>query len=307
MKNQVIKALDTEHGKKILEYWSKQGVHTGGWVGNATEKSGSQFCYYGVINDIFNNWHENLVIGKDVEIITLPEENAVQEKWCVKVTNKEEKTIVSRWFDQNWNNTELKPNFYEEAFTGIGMYYCYGIERGDVWSTYARGQELTFQEFEKYILKQTKQETMNEVTRGDLVKALKKFTCDKWKDQIKDILSPIKYESDTYVVTIPQSAIDLLRREGTPEQKTYVKSLGVKLEEDILLQIKTLPAYKIFEKEVSSDSRLTIENNYIKILLPHANTEWALAAFDLAKEIVRGFGYTIIRPKDSYDFITLRK
>ena len=49
MKNQVIEAIDKDHGKRVIEYWHSQGFDTSDLLGIRTKKDGSTFRYYGVI------------------------------------------------------------------------------------------------------------------------------------------------------------------------------------------------------------------------------------------------------------------
>ena len=67
MNNKVIKVLDIEHGKKVIEFW-KQYCDTGALIG------GSIGYYYGVINGRFDYWDIDEVRRFNVEIIKLPEE-----------------------------------------------------------------------------------------------------------------------------------------------------------------------------------------------------------------------------------------
>ena len=69
MNNKVIKVLDREHGKKVIEFF-KQYCNTWGFVGN------SYGDYYGIINGKFDNWILNEVRRYNAEIIELPEERA---------------------------------------------------------------------------------------------------------------------------------------------------------------------------------------------------------------------------------------
>ena len=69
MNNKVIKVLNKEHGKKVIEFW-KQYCNTFGLVGTDI---GS---YYGIINGRFNFWNIDEVIKNNAEIIELPEERA---------------------------------------------------------------------------------------------------------------------------------------------------------------------------------------------------------------------------------------
>ena len=67
MNNKVIKVLDLEHGKKVIEFWKKY-CSTGALIGDTV---GS---YYGVINGRFDYWDIDEVKNYKAEIIELPEE-----------------------------------------------------------------------------------------------------------------------------------------------------------------------------------------------------------------------------------------
>ena len=67
MNNKVIKVLDREHGKRVIEFW-KQYCDTGGLDGS---RIGS---YYGIINGEFDGWLKGAVEKHKAEIIELPEE-----------------------------------------------------------------------------------------------------------------------------------------------------------------------------------------------------------------------------------------
>ena len=67
MNNKVIKVLDIEHGKIVIEFWKKYcdtGVLRGDTVGD----------YYGLINGRFDFWTIDEVRIYNAEIIELPEE-----------------------------------------------------------------------------------------------------------------------------------------------------------------------------------------------------------------------------------------
>jgi hypothetical protein len=76
MKNQVIKVLTREHGKKVIEYWKSKGIDTRGHLGMICERDGDKCIYYGVIDDVFSNYSIKQVNNgfSNVEIIELPEE-----------------------------------------------------------------------------------------------------------------------------------------------------------------------------------------------------------------------------------------
>ena len=66
MNNKVIKVLNTEHGKKVIEFW-KQYCDTGDLKGTSIG------YYYGIINGEFDLWFAKKVIEANAEIIELPE------------------------------------------------------------------------------------------------------------------------------------------------------------------------------------------------------------------------------------------
>ena len=69
MNNKVIKVLDIEHGKKVIEFFKQYcvtGVLRGDVIGS----------YYGVINGMFSFWTFDEVKNYNAEIIELPEERA---------------------------------------------------------------------------------------------------------------------------------------------------------------------------------------------------------------------------------------
>ena len=69
MNNKVIKVLDIEHGKKVIEFWKKY-CDTGLWRGDTVGD------YYGIINGKFDICTIDEVRIYNAEIIELPEERA---------------------------------------------------------------------------------------------------------------------------------------------------------------------------------------------------------------------------------------
>lgn len=67
MNNKVIKVLDKEHGKRVIEFWKKY-CDTGGLEGTTIDS------YYGIINGEFDCWTIDKVRKNNAEIIELPEE-----------------------------------------------------------------------------------------------------------------------------------------------------------------------------------------------------------------------------------------
>ena len=81
MNNKVIKVLDREHGKRVIEFWKKY-CDTGGLDGS---RIGS---YYGLINGEFDGWLKWAVVKHNAEIIELPEEKSYPRVMLVSDDNK---------------------------------------------------------------------------------------------------------------------------------------------------------------------------------------------------------------------------
>ena len=79
MKNQVIKVLNKEHGKKVIKYWKDRGVDTRGHKGSVNEADNCKCIYYGVINGRFENYSLDEVRKANAEIIDLPKEKEREE------------------------------------------------------------------------------------------------------------------------------------------------------------------------------------------------------------------------------------
>ena len=80
MENKVIKVLDREHGKKVIEFWKKYcdtRSRVGGAIGD----------YYGIINGKFDNWTIDEVRICNAEIIELPEEKTYPRVMLVSDDN----------------------------------------------------------------------------------------------------------------------------------------------------------------------------------------------------------------------------
>ena len=74
MNNTVIKVLNEEHGKKVIQWWKSQGINTEGFTGCLTEENGNLKIYYGIINNKFNNYTLGDVNSFKLKVIELPNE-----------------------------------------------------------------------------------------------------------------------------------------------------------------------------------------------------------------------------------------
>lgn len=68
MNNIVIKVLNVEHGKKVIEFFKSKGFDTRTCTGHAVTR------YYGVLNNVFNWYSFEEIANSDAKIITLPED-----------------------------------------------------------------------------------------------------------------------------------------------------------------------------------------------------------------------------------------
>ena len=80
MNNKVIKVLDREHGKKVIEFW-KQYCDTGELAGT---NIGS---YYGIIKGDFDIWTVDEIARAKADIIKLPEEKSYPRVMLVSHDN----------------------------------------------------------------------------------------------------------------------------------------------------------------------------------------------------------------------------
>ena len=80
MNNKVIKVLDREHGKKVIEFW-KQYCDTDGYEGINIG------YYYGIVNGEFDVWKTSEIRKYNAEIIELPEEKTCHRVMLVSDDN----------------------------------------------------------------------------------------------------------------------------------------------------------------------------------------------------------------------------
>ena len=69
MNNKVIKVLDREHGKRVIEFFKQ-------YCDNSVFEGFNIGYYYGIINGVFHFWTFDEIRQYNAEIIELPEEKA---------------------------------------------------------------------------------------------------------------------------------------------------------------------------------------------------------------------------------------
>ena len=128
MKNQVIKVLDRDHGRKVIEYWKAYGIDTFEKKGDNTVADCCTFVYYGVIKDKFDCYSFSQVKAANAEIITLPEPLAFPRKMLVWDDNPDcaIKCIVL------WENTFGNPI---NKYVAVHNRYENDFEKGKIYPT----------------------------------------------------------------------------------------------------------------------------------------------------------------------------
>ena len=79
MNNKVIKVLNTEHGKKVIEFFKQ-------YCGTSLLRGDNIGGYYGIINGEFDLWSYDKVRETNAEIIELPKEKAYPRVMMVSDT-----------------------------------------------------------------------------------------------------------------------------------------------------------------------------------------------------------------------------
>lgn len=98
MKDQVIKVLDFNHGREVIQYWKDRGVDVREYEGNITECTGGTFIYYGVINGKFDNYDLNMVRHYNADIIELP--NKLPIPRMVLVSDYDDEDLEFKWMER---------------------------------------------------------------------------------------------------------------------------------------------------------------------------------------------------------------
>lgn len=92
-------------------------------------------------------------------------------------------------------------------------------------------KEISYEQFCKYILKQTEMKTKT-LTRNQLLSLRNEFTCLDWRNEIDNILTAnILTVTEDYI--IPDKSITYLKESGLQAQINAVKALGFNLLEPI--------------------------------------------------------------------------
>ena len=86
--NTVIKVLNKEHGKRVIQWWKDNGVDTQNYNGTCTESNGEIYIYYGSKDGEWGNWSCGDVSTYNLKVIELPGELTFPRKMLVWDTDE---------------------------------------------------------------------------------------------------------------------------------------------------------------------------------------------------------------------------
>jgi hypothetical protein len=163
MKNQVIKVLNKEHGKKVIKYWKNIGVDVKDYLGQYTEEDCNTFIYYGIIDGMFKNYSYKQVLNRNAEIIELHNE-----------FKRGQRVLVRDGDDSEWYESIFITKIY-------GSVYPYVVVASDYKDNFINGKEFVTSEYKQCKKLQSK-----------------KLTPQEFADKIKKDLEFLKSKVDNY-------------------------------------------------------------------------------------------------------------
>jgi hypothetical protein len=98
------------------------------------------------------------VYGRALQLV-IEDKFTIPKQWHIHVKTPEQAKVVGRWFDQSKFTTPNSPNFYEKEGR-LGTYG--GVSAGNVYGN-DYGTKITYEQFEKYILKQNNKQNNMEI------------------------------------------------------------------------------------------------------------------------------------------------
>lgn len=212
MENTVIKVLTKEHGKKVIEWWEKQGIDTRDLIGISCESDWDTCIYYGVIQGKFDNWGINTVQHYNAKIIELPTEEEFDMSTPEGILAYAKKHYPI--------GTEYKP------LTSRGTYFCKALNiefeprfsnvYGDI---KGNGDGLIYSngKWAEIVKEEEKMETQK-LSRAGL-KEIHSVACGGWKEILEKYGTTNPLE---YYIELTQEQVDTMFNSCTKEQLPIV-------------------------------------------------------------------------------------
>ena len=191
--------------------------------------------------------------------------NNLPEYWCVKNDG-----------NQLFKDTVIKylNNTYKQYWEGNEENWYYGFDRNkdnngtnnwyDIENFEKNPTLLTLKEFIEFSNPIKKQTIMIKLTKSQLIDLYNRFNCKQWKENIKEILSENLLTADNELIEIDEKYINLIKTQGTDEQKEYLfntYNIDLTIKPDII-EFKKL-FYEIMEGLIfhKTDSRYEYLNS----------------------------------------------
>jgi hypothetical protein len=226
--NTVIKVLDREHGKKVIEWWKSQGVDANNYGGSCTLASGDVCIYYGIINGYFGNFSFDEVLKYNVKIIELPQE----KDYSIKGTPLPVIPEGTKYRCSDWS----KDSSYDDCFLGEKNHISFGLQEfnGEMHVLHAKKEYSgnnyymtplsIIQELDKK--EQSKSEPMKTRTITSYqAQSIIDVACETWKNTLFDKWGKaivLKQE-----ITIDESFYQEMRKACTaPQNELFDKIFG---------------------------------------------------------------------------------
>ena len=75
LNNKVIGLINSQHGQKVKEYYTKRGLHLltnlSAWSFDSTKENGGPHWYYGIVDGKFNSYDDSQVKNRSVEVFSI--------------------------------------------------------------------------------------------------------------------------------------------------------------------------------------------------------------------------------------------
>lgn len=225
--NTVIMVLDTEHGKKVIEWWKSKGVDTN-YEGNCTLENGNTCIYYGLINGYFSNFSLDEVLQYNAKIIELPQEKDYSIKGTpLPYIPEGTKYRCSNWtgyISHSYVSIEIEKQFSFGLQEFDGEMYVLHAKEDYVGSNYLMTPLSIIQELDKK--EQSKSEPMKTRTiTSEQAQSIIDIACATWKNTLFDKWGKaivLKKE-----ITIDESFYQEMRKACTaPQNELFDKIFG---------------------------------------------------------------------------------
>jgi hypothetical protein len=169
---------------------------------------------------IFEEWDEQTFLEYcGIESFVLP------EKWCVEITESNREVLLN-WVRKQPNYNNYGEHCFYPGNTAVSKHpfddtYLYVYSPSDFLKAHPKYKQITFQEFEKHVLKQEHMETIK-VSAAQVLR-IHEIACQDWQARIvKDYLPRINKNQE---IEFTRSEVDEMFRAAIPKQVPTLESI----------------------------------------------------------------------------------